>query len=121
MNVKVTICLGCLIWLYMVGMMGLLTPESHYFLIDFWVASLAIVIGFSEYSVCFYLCLLGSLDLVTIPVCQVYAENKLPQNAATSSTCMFVLTDICTWEKPSNSWLCISLWMLWIGYTFLVT
>jgi hypothetical protein len=76
--VNVTICLGCLVWLYVVGMMGLLMPESHYFLIDFWVASSAIVIGFSEYSVRFYLCSFGSLDLVTIPVCQVHVESKLP-------------------------------------------
>jgi hypothetical protein len=40
-----------MVWLYMVGVMGLLMPESRYFLIDFWVASSAIVIGFSEYSV----------------------------------------------------------------------
>jgi hypothetical protein len=77
-NANVTMCLGCLVWLYVVGMMGLLMPESHYFLIDFWVASSAIVISFSEYSVRFLLCSFSSLDLVTIPVCQVHVESELP-------------------------------------------
>jgi hypothetical protein len=77
-NVNVTICLGCLVWLYVVGTMGLLKPESHYFLIDFWVASSAIVIGFSESSVRFYLCSFGSLDLVTSPVRQVHVESEHP-------------------------------------------
>jgi len=84
--------------------MGLLMPESHYFLIDFWVASSAIVIGFSEYS-----------------FVKSMSKASSPQNAATSSTCMFLLTDICTSEMPSDSWLRISVWMLWMGYTFLVT
>jgi hypothetical protein len=84
-DVNVTICLGCLVWLYVVGTMGLLMPESHYFLIDFWVASSAIVIGFSEYSVRFYLCSFGSLDLVTSPVCQVHAESEF-----TSERCYII-------------------------------